>query len=334
MSAATHRRPIGRARSRPAAPAARRRPAAARPRRTATRQPVAATPAVTPPTTYARRPSRGLSDAASRAASAPTPRWTALTTTPPVSSASRSSWRGAPSRTTRAASVGSSGSPSARARSLPVPSGISPMASCSSPARWSADTTTCTLPSPPHTTTRRPPRPATADVAVVRAGRGHDLDVGPLAQRADRRVHRVPVRAAGGGVGDHEQSGHGRERHHLCLIASNSTPGLRRPALGPAAPHRSDSRVRAPGPLDRSAHRSTGPVRSLIRSPVRGRHAPISRPCRPPVDPAGAPRRSTGLPVADKLGDTLGASRRRLPACRLERGGSRNAGTRLASGTR
>ena len=71
-----------------------------------------------------------------------------------------------------------------------MPSGINPMASFRSPARWSADTTTCTLPSPPHTTTRRPPLPATA------ASQSSGLDVATTSTSARSRSAAIAASTA------------------------------------------------------------------------------------------------------------------------------------------
>ena len=93
-----------------------------------------------------------------RLAWAPAPTCTLLTTISPVSSTIRSTGRGSPSSTSRAASSMSSGMSVPRAKSLPVPSGSrASVLPVSSLRRCSAATTACRLPSPPATTIRREP---------------------------------------------------------------------------------------------------------------------------------------------------------------------------------
>ena len=107
----------------------------------------------------------GPSDEAARSApSAPTPRCRALTTTPPASSTSRSIGRGVPSRTRSAAAAGSStGSPTVRARSLPVPKREQPDRTVQlGRGRAGRATAWCRLPSPPATTRVAPPRSSSA----------------------------------------------------------------------------------------------------------------------------------------------------------------------------
>ena len=155
-SARCRRRRSSRCRSRPG-PRAGVAAGPGRRRGTRTRMKSGRRAASSAPATYPKRPRRDFHFFASRLAWAPTPRWTLLTTTVLSSSTMRSTRRVAPTRITSAASAGSSGRSTPRAKSLPVPSGTRPRRVLPSSSRCHrALTTACRLPSPPATTTLRP----------------------------------------------------------------------------------------------------------------------------------------------------------------------------------
>ena len=163
---------------------------------TRSRWPLVLTPATSAPTAYPILPSLGLSARASRPASAPTPTWTALTTTLAVivdqeieclGVAGDDDCGGLGRVEGQADAAGEVVAGAERNQPDHAPR-------ASSPASCSEATTACRLPSPPATTISRPSLAASTEAELVSAGGRLDVDVDSRARAARRAPARRTAR--------------------------------------------------------------------------------------------------------------------------------------------
>ena len=156
-------------------------------------------------------PSRCFQRWPRRLACALAPTWTLLTTTSPTSSTIRSTRRASPSSSSRAASSGSSGMPVPRAKSLPVPSGISPSAASAevvAPVQRGHDGVQAAVAARDDDPPGAGPVEHPVELAGV-GGRGHLDRRAARASTASGPLERLLVNGAGARVGDDQVRLHG-----------------------------------------------------------------------------------------------------------------------------